>query len=293
MDAPVKRFDRTAEDVGNIVALEHVNTTQNDQRLATLFYVGGLGGTRDPYMHVIDVNMWVNFGKQQFHMPTRTPQVLRGHTGVVVPDLEALKKRLAMVAERLQGTKFAWRAATDARWGDHVVATCPWGNNIRVHAPAQHFGRMRLGIPYVELGVPRGTAAGIVAFYRRVMHAPAQLLDEGGTAVASVTVGADQRLRFRETDAPIPEYDGHHVAIYVGDFSGPHRWLAERDLVTEESDAWQYRFVDIVDPDSGKRLFQLEHEVRSLTHPMYARPLMNRNPSQSQRDYDPGHDTFY
>lgn len=289
MDTQVKRFDRTTEDVGNIVALEHVNVTQNDQRLATLFYVGGLGGTRDPYMHVIDVNMWVNFGRQQFHMPTRDPQVLRGHVGMVVPDLDALKKRLATIAPKLEGsTRFTWRDA-----GEFVDTTCPWGNRIRIHAPQPRFGRMRLGIPYVELGVPRGTAAGIVRFYEQVMRAPASLLSEGDAAIASVTVGVDQRLRYRETDGPIPSYDGHHVAIYVGDFSGPHRWLLERDLIAEESDPSQYRFVDIVDPQSGAKLFVLEHEVRSLTHPMWGRPLMNRNPAQSQREYDPGHDAFY
>ena len=41
-------FDRSTEDQGNIIALEHVNVQIDDQRLATLFYVGGLGLTRDP-----------------------------------------------------------------------------------------------------------------------------------------------------------------------------------------------------------------------------------------------------
>ena len=44
-------FDRAAESIGNIVLMEHVNLRQDDQRLATLFYVGGLGLTRDPYLH--------------------------------------------------------------------------------------------------------------------------------------------------------------------------------------------------------------------------------------------------
>ena len=71
-------FDRGMEDVGNIVALEHVNVTMPDPRLATLFYVVGMGFTRDPYLSVGDENMWINLGQQQFHLPTRTPQVLRG-----------------------------------------------------------------------------------------------------------------------------------------------------------------------------------------------------------------------
>ena len=187
-------YDRTRQDLGNIVLLEHVNVTIPDQRLATIFYVSGLGLTRDPYL-------------------------------------------------------------------------------------------------IVELNVPRGTAPGIVRFYERFMGAHARL--EAGTSQAAVVAtGAAQHLRFRETDHPQPAYDGHHVQVYVADFSGPHRRLAERGLSTEESSEHQYRFRDIVDPASGGCLFTLEHEVRSFTHPLYARPLVNRNPAQSNREYTRGHDAF-
>src|SRR5213079_142525 len=84
-----------AEDVGNIVSLEHVNTQIPDQSLATLFYIVGLGFTRDPYMNVGLRNMWANVGEQQFHLPTRPPQAIQGHIGLVVPDLDELKERLA------------------------------------------------------------------------------------------------------------------------------------------------------------------------------------------------------
>ena len=55
-------YDRSLEDQGNIIALEHLNVQIDDQRLATLFYIGALGLTRDPYMNVLDTNMWVNAG---------------------------------------------------------------------------------------------------------------------------------------------------------------------------------------------------------------------------------------
>src|SRR5262249_23369500 len=97
-----------AEDIGNIVSLEHVNVQVPDQSQATLFYIIGLGFTRDPYMNVGLTNMWINIGDQQFHLPTGQPQVLRGHTGLVVPDLAALKERLASIQDQLSGTKFAW-----------------------------------------------------------------------------------------------------------------------------------------------------------------------------------------
>lgn len=43
-------YDRRGQDVGNIVALEHVNLRIPDQLAATAFYVLGLGLTRDPYL---------------------------------------------------------------------------------------------------------------------------------------------------------------------------------------------------------------------------------------------------
>jgi hypothetical protein len=114
----------------------------------------------------------------------------------------------------------------------------------------------------------------------------------GGGTTTRVTVGPQQELLFRETADSIPPYDGHHVQIYIANFSGPHRWLAERGLVTEESSWYQYRFENIVDPDSGRVLFTVEHEVRSLRSPLYLRPLVNRNAAQRQSTYQRGRDAF-
>ena len=74
-------YDRKADDLGNVVALEHVNVTIPDQATAVTFYVLGLGLTRDPYMNVGLNNMWVNVGGQQFHLPTRGIQKIPGHIG--------------------------------------------------------------------------------------------------------------------------------------------------------------------------------------------------------------------
>ena len=95
-------YDRSLEDISNIVHLEHVNVTQPDQQLATLFYVSGLGLTRDPYLMVEVDNMWINIGRSQMHLPTREAQRLRGSIGLVLPDLERLQWRLAKVAPRLE-----------------------------------------------------------------------------------------------------------------------------------------------------------------------------------------------
>jgi hypothetical protein len=228
-------------------------------------------------------NMWINLGQQQFHLPTNKPQVLRGVTGVVVSDLEALVERLTSVKGLLAGTMFDF--VVDAH---HVTVTCPWGNKLRAHAPAPEFAQMTLGMPYVEFPVDPGTADGIVRFYREIMGAYATVKD----GVARVTVGPQQTLVFRESPEPKAAYDGHHIAVYISDFSGPHAKLQERGLVTEESNEYQYRFVTITDPATNRPLFDIEHEVRCVTHPMYLRPLVCRNPAQRQPTYQRGQDAF-
>jgi hypothetical protein len=194
-------------------------------------------------------------------------------------------ERLAGVRKKLEGTHFSF-----IERNDHVEATCPWGNRMRCYEPdAARFGRVALGFPYVEFDVPPGTAAGIVRFYHEMIGTPAEVTNGDGT-VARVTAGRDQYLLFRETDRPLPDFDEHHIQIYVADFSGPHRRLGERGLVNREDNQFQYRFRDIIDLDSNKHLFTIEHEVRSLTHPMFMRPLVNRNPAQTARNYSMGHD---
>ncbi len=284
---PSSQFDRSRENVGNIVHLEHVNVSQPDQRLATLFYVAGLGGTRDPYLMVGLDNMWVNLGRSQMHLPTGEPQRLRGTIGLVVPDLALLVRRLEKVSAGLKGTAFEF-----LQRDSHVEATCPWGNRFRCHAPAPRFGETELALPYIEFEVPKGSAEGIARFYTEVIGAPATVVSQDGAAMASASVGRDQRLLFRETTGPVPAYDGHHLQVYFADFSGPYAWLLERGLVTRETDAHEWRFMDIVDPRSAQPLFRIEHEVRSLKHPLFGRPLVNRNPAQSNSAYLRGQDAF-
>ena len=275
-------YDRTKEDIGNVQMLEHVNLTVPDQNLAAMFYVTGLGFTRDPYIDFGTFNMWVNLGDQQFHLPTGKPQRLRGHVGVVVPDLEDLMRRLKFAERGLKDTHYSAREVNNT-----VQLTCPWGNQITAHS-SDAFDDMALGMPYVQFDVPAGTAAGISRFYTQVLGCPSRV--EGDCAI--VDMGTNQTLRFAESDAPQSEYDGHHLAIYVANFSGPHSWLNERNLITEESDAYQYRFQAIVDPESEALLFEIEHEVRSLTHAMYRRPLVNRNPATNFFTYRKGAEQF-
>ncbi len=281
---PTNTYDRAAEDLGNIVGLEHVNLLVPDQRPATLFYVSALGLTRDPYMMTSVDNMWINVGaKSQFHLPTGKDQRLRGRTALVIPGREQLMKRLGNMKKPLEGTRYAF-----TEHNDHVETTCPWGNTMVVYEPGKRFGDMQMGMPYVEFDVPVGAAKGIAAFYAKVFDTMTKVENNA----AHVSVGKGQELVFRETDKPQPAYDGHHIQVYVANFSRPHAALGKLGLVSEESNQYQYRFLDIVDPESGRKLFQIEHEVRSITHPMYLRPLLNRNPRQNNRAYVPGRDGF-
>src|SRR6266849_2908761 len=92
-----KQYDRSTQDLGNIVYLWHVNVCITDQHLATHYYVTALGLTRDPFLNTGARLMWVNVGMSQFHLPAGEPDVLRGITGIVVADRAALLDRLTQM----------------------------------------------------------------------------------------------------------------------------------------------------------------------------------------------------
>jgi hypothetical protein len=173
-----------------------------------------------------------------------------------------------------------------------VEVHCPWGNRMFCYEPEPRFGYMRLGIPYVELEVPRGSTGSIAAFYQEIFDLAGKLGEDEQGRFLRLPVGVNQNLFFREVDNPNPDYDNHHIQVYVTTFSAPHAKLKARDLVFEETNQYQYRFKDIVDPDTNQPVFALEHEVRSVTSPMYLRPLVNRNPEQTLSSYVPGLDAW-
>ncbi|MBN3845529.1 MULTISPECIES: glyoxalase/bleomycin resistance/dioxygenase family protein [Burkholderiaceae] len=285
----MNRFDYAREDTGNLVLLEHLNLTIPDQRAATAFYVSGLGLTRDPYLMTGVTNMWINVGRSQIHLPHGDAQRLRGHVGLIVGERQSLVERLRAVQPLLDGTAFGWTERDD-----RVEVNCPWGNRYDCLDPETYRQNaagpaIDLGMAYVQLDVPAGCARPIAAFYREMFNTPVELLDGGGLQQAVIAIGTHQQLIYAETLEANPEYDGHHIQVYVSNFSGPYARLAERGLVYGE-EPHQYRFATLIDPESGADCFKLEHEVRSLHHPLYARPLVNRNPDQGNRNYRKGGD---
>ena len=281
-----KKFDRTKEDVGNIIKLEHLNLCVEDQLTATVFYVQGLGFTRDPYMMTSINNMWINLGRSQFHLPTGKPQVLRGRTGLVVSSHKSLIDRLKFVRKQLSGTKFRYSANSEKKFVD---VWCPYGNRFRCHE-AGSFGNMRVGMPYIQFDVQTGSVKSILNFYRKTMHAPGKLAKWDGMKAAIIQAGNDQVLVFREQSGTVEKYDGHHIQIYVTNFSGPYKKLQKHNLVSQETNEYQYRFVNIIDLDSEDLLFKLDHEVRSMSHPLYGRHLINRDPDQTIRGFVDGYE---
>jgi len=149
--------------------------------------------------------------------------------------------------------------------------------------------------------VPKGAADGIARFYRNVMGAKAAASvdgagknakdDNGIIRAARVEVGIGQYLMFRETDREIPPYDSHHIQIYVADFSGRTPSCSTRDSSRRKaiSISIDSRISPILKP---ARLCSPSSEVRSMRHPLFMRPLVNRNPAQSNINYAPGYDAW-
>jgi catechol 2,3-dioxygenase-like lactoylglutathione lyase family enzyme len=262
-------FDRKTQDVGNIVLFEHLNLKVPDFDTAIRFYVEGLCLTRDPYYMVGPVNMWINNGYQQLHFQKGEAQHFRGEVVLVVPELQHVADSLKQIEPYLSGSRFSWTEESHC-----IVATCPWGNRYRIRESWEGFDKLR-GIPHLQADVPRNTGPSITRFYRSILNARVAVAAENDSEVM-VTVGPGQTICFKETDMDVPEFDGHHICIYLANLSPSYDRLFERDLVTSEDNVFQYRFQEIFDPDTAQRVYQIEHEVRSLHHPMFMRPLVNR-----------------
>ncbi len=63
-------------------------------------------------------------------------------------------------------------------------------------------------------------------------------------------------------------------------------------LISEEVRNHQFRFKELIDPETHRPLLTLEHEVRSLHHPMFNRSMVNRDANESARRYRRGRDAL-
>jgi hypothetical protein len=224
-------------------------------------------------------NMWVNVGHSQFHLITGKPQHLRGRTGLH-PRPRAVQ-RLDKMKKPLEGTRLASRRQ---RQGQPLSRRhLSWGSLIRCHAPEERSGPSCSACP-MSSSTFRPAADGIAAS-KRGLPRTTKVEIGGGKAhtcrTAAGSVFRETRRRSRTTTAI--------TQVYVADFSGPYKQMLKRKMITQESNQHQYRFLDIYDPKDGKVLFRLEHEIRSMTHPLYARPMINRNPAITNNRYAAGY----
>ena len=255
--------------------------------------------------------LWANCGASQFHLPYgETAQRIPGKIGLLIrPDRwEAFCERVKK--ESYSGCIQSYEFRKDrynrdilelqfydnrsiCRAGESPVPIHPqpfiqptdteWGDAV-----AKRYGRTAtdcVSIEYVAFLCPNNTATLIARFYETVLDATVTVTvtDDDGDQVAVVAVGsivdnkADQCLIFRETNNDIPQYDGHHIALYVQDveqgFSKCEKagvvWINPRfsdkaDSLETAKYYQQFRFKDIV--DDGQVVFQLEHEVRCDQH---------------------------
>lgn len=316
----------TIVDRSTLTLLEHVNLNVPSQEHVVPFYFGLLGCGLDPRkaanlaQNSPKRTLWANCGRgSQFHLPYGDPaQRIPGHIGLRFDSLEGLTARLEEFracydsAERGEdpstgrsfiritdhyGNVFVCRAKQDGGASKEFrqpyirpSETEQWGEF------ATKYGKMdtECWIDYVEFYCPKGAASKIAEFYESVLDATTYSFEIGdGLSIAIIAVGnvdelgrADQSILFRETTEQIPDYDGHHIALYVGESGADFeqafknaqlanvvwcnpRFQDQADSLEEARKEQQFRFKDIVDMETGERIMELEHEMRSINHPAW------------------------
>ena len=149
-----------------------------------------------------------------------------------------------------------------------------------------------LGIEIVDMDVPFGIAEKIGKFYEYYFDAKAEISYVDATEFPQqrrrcvVRVGYNQQIAFTEAieGVSLEPYDGHHIAVYVNNFVESYYRLSEDELVWNNprfpqfkydtiDDALEhneFRFLYIVDVDTNEKIFEIEHELRSLSHPSFS-----------------------
>lgn len=248
-------------DVRGILWAEHLNLVVGSKEQAAYFYQDFLGLTRDTGR-----SFHVNLGQQQFHLAENgePAQTVCGSVGLVVPDLDSVRSRVAEAANVLVGTDFA--VLNDDAERRVLTILCPWGNRyhlygtdndddvvvdatpasskkmVNLHADGGAYGAHRMsvrggpGIRYVELACPPGRSAAVGRFYEKMLGCDVATLSGGGAAPAvSVCVGPGVHLVYAERegvdDGARARMEGVHLCVYANDFKGIYDRLTERGLV--------------------------------------------------------------
>tara|TARA_B100000029_G_scaffold162573_1_gene158620 strand:+ start:877 stop:1785 length:909 start_codon:yes stop_codon:yes gene_type:complete len=271
-----EHFSKILPEVGGILHLDHINFQVSDHDLATVFFIGGLGLTRDPFRRADETNMGVNVGLQQFHLPRRgaTPP-FPGLIGLIVPDLDIIRLRLSRL-NKLQKFK---DTPYEANFEDNAAKiTSPFGFCIRLHSSKSMHFLKPLGIGYVEIPVPNGVADDILKFYCEVFHSIATIENRDGNKTAAINVGPFQKLYFVEKELDSYELYNFHISFHVTHYNRAREMIKERGALMGTGEGEVFFFDKIFDPETGASIFSMTNEVRSVYHGDYMRPLINRWP---------------
>jgi hypothetical protein len=263
-------------EVGGMLHLDHINFQIPEHDLATVFFINGLGLTRDPFRRADETNMGVNVGQQQFHLPRRgaTPP-FPGVVGLVVPELAAIGARLKRLERLGKFTDTPFAAAFEE---DTAEITSPFGFRLRLHAAGTVAFLQPLGMKYVEIFIPPGTAGAIANFYREIFRAITGVETIDGAPTAIINAGPFQTLRFIESEHENHDTHNFHVSFHVTHYNEVRERIADSGALVGEGRGQVFFFNRIFDPETGVTVFPLENEVRSIYHPDFMRPLVNRWP---------------
>ena len=162
---------------------------------------------------------------------------------------------------------------------------------VNMHAEGGAYGAHRMavrgqpGIRYVEFTVPSSTSKSIAHFYQDVMKCNQVVINND---CAIVGVGPGVHFVFVESDEltteSVEKQQGVHACIYISNFQSTYQELKDRGLIwtnprfthLDTCDTWEeacasrtLRFKDMLDVKTGEKVYELEHETRSLTHGQY------------------------
>mmetsp|Transcript_7678 Transcript_7678/g.13825 ORF Transcript_7678/g.13825 Transcript_7678/m.13825 type:complete len:241 (-) Transcript_7678:53-775(-) len=162
------------------------------------------------------------------------------------------------------------------------------------------------GIRYIEIACRMGTVDSIAEFYEEMLGChvfrtkAVSAIDIDSTTndgsnnasseveVAVVCVGPGVHMTFVENQQlshdTIKQMEGVHACIYIPNFQGTYNALKDRNLIwtnprfthLDSCDSWDeacasrtFRFKDVLDLKTGKKMLEFEHETRPMLHGQY------------------------
>ena len=170
-----KTYDRGTQDVGNVLALEHVNVTVPDPELAALFYVVG------PRLHPRPLHRLrrpPTCGSTSARSSSTCPRATRRCCGArsasCVPDLEQLKAAPGPLRAALRRPPGGHGLRVHRGRRRHAADHLPVGQPVPgARGRATPSAASASACPTSTSTSPPGAADGIARFYDEVIGAPA------------------------------------------------------------------------------------------------------------------------